>query len=53
MNNIINNKQLCTESKYEPDDRLKVTISVDKELDYADWSIRQTIDFEDEYMHNI
>jgi len=50
---MTNDKQLYTEPEYEPDDGLKATISTDKELDYADWSIRQTIDFEDEYMHNV
>ena len=37
----------------EQDDGLKATISADKELDYADWSIRQSIDFEDEYLHSV
>ena len=35
------------------DSGYKVTHLVDQELDYADRSVRESIDFADEYMHNV
>ena len=44
---------MATTETQEQNDGLEATISANKELDYADWSIRQSIDFEDEYLHNV